>query len=161
MRQRNYDLVFTLLLFAIYTTAALTLAAIGARVYQNATDTLAQNYDQRTSVLYVAQKLRQFDGSGQLRVERFGDGDALVLTQEFEGSSYETWIYVADGRLCEDLVAPGTSPSSHFGQEIMPLAAMSIDSSGLSRGLIVISFTTTDGRQTELSLYLKSLAAGP
>jgi hypothetical protein len=159
MRLRNFDVFFAVLVFALFTTVALLLAAIGARVYQTANETLTADYDERTSVLYLAQKLRQNDSAGLIRVVRFGDGDALVFSEEFNGQVYENWLYVADGYLREDLLAPGVKPESKYGQIIMPLESLTVDQSRMDSGLIIVRVTMANGTQTELYYYIRSAGA--
>ena len=155
-RFRNFDVVFILMVFALYTTVGLLLAAIGARVYQTANETLTSNYDQRTSVLYIAQKVRQNDSDGQIEVVPFGDSYALVFGSDFNGAHYENWIYVKDGYLREELLAPGALPDSRYSQAIMPMQSMEVDDSNIDSGLIVVKFTMADGDVAELTLYVKT-----
>ncbi|MDR0459798.1 MAG: DUF4860 domain-containing protein [Coriobacteriales bacterium] len=157
MRRHYFDIIFTLTLFALYTTIALSLSTIGAQVYTNTAQTLSSNFDQRTSVLYVTQKLRQNDVSGLIRVEQLGDGDALVFTEVYEDQSYETWFYVADGFLREVLMLAGDQPDANYGQAIMPMQSMAVDSQRLSDGVLTISFIQLDGSVSVVDIHLQSL----
>ena len=159
-RRRLYDIVFTLALFALYTTMALVLVAIGARVYLATSDTMTTNYNERTSVLYVAQRLRQNDVYGQVRVEHLNGSDALVFSETIGDDTYETWLYVFDDQLCEILVARGSQADLRYGQRIMPMQSMTVDTSRLSDGLISVRFMLEDGQPSQIDIYLKSIDTG-
>ena len=156
MRRRLYDIVFALALFALYTSVALILVAIGARVYMSTENTMTRNYDERTSVLYVAQRVRQSDSHGQIRVEQLAGSDALVFSETINGRSYETWLFVSEEHLCELLVAADQEPDIAMGQRIMPIQSMTIDSSRQSEGLLTIQFVLGSGQLTEIDVYIKS-----
>jgi len=158
MRRRSYDIVFTLALFALYSTIAFSLGALGSHIYQDTTATMSANYDRRTSVHYVAQKIRQSDvASASLRVEQLGDGDALVLTRLYSGAPYSTWLYVSQGNLYEVLMAADQRPETNYGQAIMPMTEMSIEVTDANTGLIGISFVLQNGQTADLHIYLRSI----
>jgi len=154
--KRSFDIIFSLVVFALYVVAALILVMIGGRVYQNASANMSTHYDQRTSVFYIAQRLRQSDDAGQIRVEQLDGQDALVLTEVVGGQVYETWIYVQSGQLYEQLLAPGAQPSAAMGQAIMPMQALTVDGSQLNHGLLTVRFTLQNGSTTSIDLYLRS-----
>ncbi|MCL2136071.1 MAG: DUF4860 domain-containing protein [Coriobacteriia bacterium] len=156
MRRHFYDIVFTLVLFTLYTTVSLVLVDIGAHVYLTASDTMNSNYDQRTSVLYVAQRIRQNDSSGHIRIDQMGGSDAIVFTDVVSGSVYETWIYVSDGQLRELLISAGTEIDPDYGQAIMPMQSMVINQYDRASGLLTITFTMADGKTSQIDIYVKS-----
>ncbi|MDR1714161.1 MAG: DUF4860 domain-containing protein [Coriobacteriales bacterium] len=163
-RRHSADILVVLTLFCVYTLSALLLVVIGARVYQDTAAVMTSNYDQRTSVLYVAEKLRQSDAAGAVRFDAVAAGDgagvALVLTEQESGLGYETWIYVAEGTLYEQLVAPGDRPQPTLSQAIMPMQAMTLGAEAASDGLLEITFTTIDNSEHSITLYLNSTQGG-
>lgn len=69
------DFLFTLSLFGVFTICALIVAAIGVQVYQNTVSNMENNYTVRTSLTYVAEKIRQHDepaacGSGRSAAQK-------------------------------------------------------------------------------------------
>jgi hypothetical protein len=119
-------------------------------------NTMTRNYDERTSVLYVAQRVRQSDSYGQIRVEQLGASDALVFSETVNGRSYETWLYVNDEHLCELSVSADQEPNIAMGQRIMPIQSMTIDCSRQNDGLLTIQFVLESGQLTEIDVYIKS-----
>jgi hypothetical protein len=120
---------------------------------------MTQNFDERTSSLYVAEKIRQSDVNGAVEVRQLEGSDALVLIEQQSGDFYENWIYVYDGMLCETLIPAGGEVNYQLGQEIMPILAMQVSQIPQSSGsLIQIEFTMIDGNNSSIDLFLKSQA---
>ncbi len=132
-KRRTIDVLFVLTLFALYTLSSLFLAVIGANIYQQNVSASEANYNIRTSSLYLTEKARQSESAGNIRVDSFGDGDALVLSRTVNEQVFETWIYVENGSLSEILVPAGTQLIPGIGQKIMPLKdlALTLDEIGL------------------------------
>jgi len=156
VRRRFYDIAFTVALFALYTTIALVLVAIGARVYLHASETLTSNYNERTSTLYVAQRIRQNDSYDQIRVDKIVGSDALVFSKVVGERVFETWLYVYEGQLCELTIAAELGVDASYGQAIMPMQSMTIDLLSLEDGLISITFVMDDGQTTSIDVYVKT-----
>jgi len=155
-KKHHTDYFMVLALFSVYAICALLLAAIGATVYRDTATVMKHNYDERTSILYVAEKVRQNDAEGAVRIERFAQGDALVFIEPVDGQEYETWLYVQNDVLYEAFVASPNEPDPVFGQPIMPMQSMLIDMDGLSERSFAVTFVTVDGRTTSLHLTLDS-----
>ena len=80
MKQRRQtthaiDFLFTITLLAFFAISALLAVVIGARVYERITENMSINYDSRTSIAYVTEKIRQHDAAGGvLRAGQQRDG---------------------------------------------------------------------------------------
>jgi hypothetical protein len=132
MKRHQADVFVVLALFCVYATCALLLCAIGAGIYRDASNVMQQNYDQRTSSLYIAEKVRQSDTNGAVEVRQLDGNDALVLIEQESGEFYEIWIYVHEGMLCETFIPAGSEVNYQLGQEIMPVQAMHLVQSPLN-----------------------------
>ena len=55
------DILFVLALFGVFAVSALSLVTIGADVYQHTVEDMSVNYDSRTAVSYIMEKVRQSD----------------------------------------------------------------------------------------------------
>jgi hypothetical protein len=172
-KRHSLDLVVVIALFLVYATCALLLCIIGAEVYRETAATMSQNYDQRTSVLYVAERIRQNDVEGAVRTDSVEGSDALVLVEQRSGRGFETWIFVKGGMLYEGLFEPGDEIDPELCQAIMPLsrltlsteveqveqAAGSQDSSSVaaaSSTRIEATFQTLDGHSSSAVFWLRS-----
>ncbi len=118
------ELLFVLGLFGIYTIISLFVAVIGADVYRGNVEESEANYNMRTSVLYLTEKVRQNQVVEGIRIDVVGDSQALVLSEEINDKIYETWIYIEDGQLSEVLVPADTMIVPGIGQSIMPLSTL-------------------------------------
>ncbi|MDR1421930.1 MAG: DUF4860 domain-containing protein [Coriobacteriales bacterium] len=157
MRRHQADVFVVLALFSVYAALALLLCAFGAGIYREASNIMQANYDQRTSSLYVAEKVRQSDSNGAITVRQLDGADALVLIDQTSGQFYETWIYVHDGMLCEALILSGADVNYQLGQTIMPLESMRATQSSQGVGsLLELEFTLPDGSLSSIALSLKS-----
>lgn len=156
MRRHMADIFVVLTLFFAYAASAVLLCAIGAGVYQRTADNMQENYDIRTGVLYIAEKVRQNDMADSLRIEEFEDNTALVFIEQRTGLNYETWVYIYEDQLCELLIASGMELKPSNGQVIMPMRAMSLNKE--DSGLLRIALTDINGRDSSLDLYPKAFA---
>jgi hypothetical protein len=157
-RRHIIDILIVLALFGAYATGAMLLSAIGADVYKRAADNMQENYDMRTGALYIAEKVRQNDVAGCIRLERISDGHALVLTENKSGMGYETWIYVYDGQLCEILAGGDADVQFSAGQAIMPMRKMELDF--VSEAMLHVKLTSSEGGVSDINLSPRSMAGG-
>jgi hypothetical protein len=149
-------LVAVVALFCVYTASAILLCLIGAEVYRNTANTMHHNFDERTSALYVAEKLRQNDINGSIRVDSVNGSDALVLVEKRSGRDFETWIFVQDRVLYEGVFAPDAEVDVALCQSIMPMDNMTIDAGSSGDGLLRINFSTVDGQEMSTDFWLRS-----
>ena len=148
------DLLFVIALLFLFAFSAIMLIALGADVYQKNVDTMRKNYDRRTASAYLVQKVRQADVRGAVRVDELNGTPALVLTNRVGDRDYATWLYLYDGKLCEQLLRAEMAPEPAAGQEILPLKAMELDA--LSGRLLSVRLTLEDGEEEAFYLGLKS-----
>jgi hypothetical protein len=156
VKKHSLDLVVVVALFFVYATCALLLCVIGAEVYRETAATMQYNYNQRTSVLYVTEKVRQNDLDGTVRVETVGSADALVLVEKKSGRDYETWLFVQDQMLYEGLFAPGATINTKLCQPIMPMENLEIRRSAGGGEPLGVTFSAIDGQVTSIDLWLRS-----
>ncbi len=157
-RKGKLALIFTLALFAVYTFSALFLAIIGVDVYEKNVESSNENYNIRTSVLYLTEKIRQNEMNGMVRVDELHSSQAIVLSQEINELIYETWVYVENGYLCEVLVPEGYEVMENTGQEIMPMSGLEFEMN--SEGLLSLSVLDEDGNSYNAIIFLESYEYG-
>ena len=150
----SFELFLVMIVFSIFAVGALFLCGVGANTYRDTTAVMQQNYDFRTGVMYLTEKTRQSDVAGAISVRKINGVDALVLTEQQSGKGYETWIFVYNNNLCEQLIASGADVILPLAQPIMPMESMnlSIDRSGQ----LTIELKTPDGLLSAMTLALKS-----
>ncbi|MDR2157426.1 MAG: DUF4860 domain-containing protein [Clostridiales Family XIII bacterium] len=147
-RRHVVNLMFTITLLGVFALSALSVAVIGAQVYAHSADRLRANFDTRTSLVYIAEKFRQCPG-GRYAIEKVGDSDALVLTEQYGGQDYESWIYAHDGKMYELFVKSGNRVSPGDGQQIMTLRSMTMKRDG---ALLIVTVVNSGGNEESLTL---------
>ncbi len=126
-QNRIVDIVFVVTLFFLYLIFTFTLCIIGINVYQKNVADSAENYNVRTSVLYITEKSRQNLSTDGIRIDNVANSNALVLAQTIEGTVYENWMYVEDGYLCEVLMPKDSEVIANIGQKIMPMTKLELN----------------------------------
>ena len=153
------DILFLLALFVLFTVSSLILVSVGVEVYRQTTSDMSSNYDMRTSIAYITEKVRQNDGLivahdgtnvSNIDVASLNGKQALVLTQELNHEYYQTYLYYHDGYLKELMIKEGNDLGEHAllaGQEILELSDLEMKM--LSDNLLSIKLVTPDKQTHE------------
>jgi hypothetical protein len=152
--------VVVLALFCIYATCSLFLCVIGADVYRSTANTMQQDYNDRTSVLYVAEKVRKNDVEGGIRLDTVNGTNALVLVEQETGQKFETWLFVQDKTLYEGVFSAGAEPNVKLCQAIMPMNSMTLSQVEANGSFITVTFFMTDNTTTSIDLWMRSQREG-
>lgn len=155
-RQKNsiIDFIFTLSLFGVFSVCALLVVVIGANVYRSIVNNQEANAMKRTSLAYVAEKIRQNDEEDSIRMGDVEGVPALVLSDVYGGEEYNTYIYEDAGCLKELFIRGSTEPSLLAGQIITEVADFSVEQ--ISDRLFLVSCTGADGETAGMYLHIKS-----
>ncbi len=158
IKKDTLSVIFVVSLFLLYTASSLILAIIGTQVYSDSADISEQNYNARTSLFYITEKVRQSEGAALISVGSVFDGDALILREEIGDYTFDTYIYIEDGYLCELSIMAETAVSQDIGQRIMELSALSLSLSDY--GILQIEIFDKDGNSFSTNLYLETYGEG-
>ncbi len=156
--QHTIDILFTLALFLAFAVLALFVVVLGANAYNDISRSSDENYNIRSSFVYLTEKIRQGDAYGSVKVTSIAGSDALVLSQEINNDTYETWIYLSGGKLNEIFIRRGTAFAPEAGQEIMDLSGFEIDAMG--GGLYRMTLMDARGGEYDSLVSLKGSASG-
>lgn len=143
----------TIVLVAMFAIAALVLLSAGMQVYQKVMLASNENFELRTSLSYVATKIRQNDALGAIEVKKIGDVNALVIHEDYDGDIYDTLIYFKDGSLMELMQAAGEEPDLDFGFETLEIDSFDIFQTG---NAITISAGNASGDTESMTVHLRS-----
>ena len=140
---KTVDILFALVLFVIFAVAVLMVLLSGARIYRDSVDSMAAQYEERTSISYIVTKLRGHDATGRISIGSVDDSDALFMSEEIDGVIYETVIYLHEGKIMEyfGVHDPNFHPS--FGSVILEAKALTFEKD--DDGFIRIAYETDDG----------------
>lgn len=153
MKKSHIESLLALVLFSVFAACILAVLLTGAGAYRRLTERDDAAYDRRTALQYTAAKVRQADQAAGVAVERFGDADALVLTEWAGGEAYETRVYCCGGYLRELFARRGEDLEPEDGETVLKAEDLrtSMEKDGLLRLEIL-----TGGRWEETVLHLRS-----
>lgn len=140
------DILFVLALFGVFAVSALALVTIGADVYQHTVEDMSINYESRTAVSYIMEKVRQNDASDSISLTTLEDVPTLCMLSQIEGETYCTYLYLHDGHLKELFMKQGTSLGGNSlpaGTNILELKDLTWEYA--SDDLIRVSLQTPSG----------------
>lgn len=137
--------VFVLLL--LLGISIFTLATAGGAAYQRAEQNRSAQGELRVAMSFLQMKIRQNDVAGALYIapNPVNGEDALVVTEDIQGTTYETWLYHDEGYLREALILAGEPFDNNMSFEIAKLDALSLRVNATGTGLIIRA-NTRDGR---------------
>ena len=118
----------TLLLLAIFALCLLWTLLHGAGVYARLIARDQKAHEHRTGIQYVATKVRQAPSG--LELDSFGSGDALIIPQVINDTTYSTRIYCHEGWLMELFGERGAAFEPRDGEKLMPADCLSLDLQG-------------------------------
>lgn len=136
--------ILALLAFTLFVVCLLAVLLTGADVVKRLTDRDRENYDRMTAIQYVATRIRQSDTENMLSVGTFGGESAIIISEEIEGSIYNTYVYCHEGRLREMFCAADVELDPVFGEEILPMESFLAEDMGE-----YIKITLDDGIREE------------
>lgn len=118
-QKHTVDTLFVLSLFLLFALSAVFLIVIGANIYRKTIQHMDTNFNTRTAVAYITEKVHQSDKSGQLSVSTLEGHSAIVLSSFSDGIEYETYLYEDHGYLKELMMRKDLPLSASAGQEIV------------------------------------------
>jgi len=149
---KRIDVVFVLLLLALFAAASFTLVLIGTKQYRFVTNTMSDNHEKRIISSYLSEKIRQNDTADSIDIVNLKGIDALSFSSEENGIAYTTYIYYYENALREIVVTPSSVFSLSSGQEIIALQDFSPEFA--SPSLIRVNITDTGGNDVILYFHL-------
>lgn len=115
------DIFFVIALFCLFALSAIFLISIGADIYGKTVTNMEDNFNTRTALAYVTEKVRQSDKNGQISVGQLGELPALVITDASTGSTYQTYLYACEGHLKELMCKSDLILGPEAGQDILSI----------------------------------------
>ena len=151
--KRIYNLCMNIVT-AIFLVCAIALVAVGVMEYKNIAVSNVENYKLRTSISYVATKVRQNDSEGSVELKDRDGTEMLLLYEEYDGTVYETAIYWYNGCLREYYHEKGTEFEPENGFEVVQVSAF--DFKRENNGLLSVTATDVDGKQESMYIAVNS-----
>ena len=141
------DIIFIIAVFGVFTLSALFVVLFGARVYSRIASDMSTNFNKRTSLNYVSEKLHQHDFTGGVEIAIFEGEPTLKLNDEYADETYSTYLYSHDGYLKELTVRDDVSFNKDAGKNILKLNDFKADK--ISDSLYRFHMTDSNMNSTE------------
>ncbi len=143
-RKHNVEFLFPIVLFLIFSIAAISVILFAAGVYKREVEMAQEHYTTRTSLEYLTEKVHRSDAEGAVSVGTFCGADALILEDVESGGKYVTYIYCLDGSLRELYALKGADVDGAAGTAIIPLKDFQAEMTG--DHFLTLSCTDTEDR---------------
>lgn len=158
-KRRSFFVNFlcTIGILGVFAIASLVLANVGVRVYKNIVLENSNNFKLRTSLSYVATKVRQADQEGQVYLDNRENTDLLVIEEDVDGTAYERLIYYYKGKLYEVFHEKGGEfylEDAAYGYEIMEIDEFHLQQ--YSNNAIKLTAVNGSGEEESLLLTLRA-----
>lgn len=162
------DFLFILALFGAFAITALFVVLFGARIYETTVTNMNTNFEKRTAMSYITEKIRSHDYTGGAEVSEMNMSDAadqgsvLRLYQDVGDKRYVTYLFVDDGYLKEFTADEDYDFDFASGTTILAINDFSVrkendslyrfnitDSNGEKTEFFVALYSGTDGEDSE------------
>ena len=114
------DLIFPLSLFFVFISSCVIVLILSFHVYKETIDLEQVNYESRTALSYIVQKIHQNDTSQAISLCQKEKSDVLVIKDQ----NYVTYIYEDDGYLKELFVQENIEFNKKDGKKIIPVSKL-------------------------------------
>lgn len=151
-RRQSISGLAALLSLGVFAVSLLAVLLCGAGVYGRLTQRDQLAYDSRTCVQYLTTKVRQAPTPDAVALSRFGDGDALIISEEIGGAEYWTRVYCYDGWLMELFTVADDGFAPEDGEQILPARELSLTREGT---LLRVALVDGNGSQADFLLALR------
>lgn len=149
----NFICILTILcMFAI---AGLMLTGMGVGVYQKITVNNLENFRLRTSLSFVATKMRQLDKEDAVYLSEKDGTKILVMDSTENNVAYETILYFYEGKLYEQYQEKGFEYSLSGGQAIADLKEFKVEER--KDGLFELTAVNLNDEEQNLLIHLRSV----
>ena len=150
--------LFPSLLFFVYLLCTIFTILIGSRVYENIRERDNVSFHTNTALAYMTNKVRQGDMADAVSIREDNGCQVLVLTSDYDGTLFETWIYQMDGALWELFTQKDSGVDIYSGQMIMECEPVSFSLEETEHGNTFLTIVL-DGSQ-EAKICLRSTRKG-
>lgn len=148
------SLVSLIFILGMFAAAALFLVNIGVQVYKNVVTANNDNFELRTSLSYLATRVRQADAAGSVEIRDIDGVKVLVLGEESSEGSFETCLYFWDGYLYEHFMEKGGRFEPGYGMETFEAASFEMEET--QAGQLHFTAKNSAGDTEELYLTLRT-----
>jgi hypothetical protein len=156
------DFLFILALFGAFAITTLFVVLFGARIYESTVSNMNTNFEKRTAMSYLTEKIRSHDYTGGADIveteDSAGGHTGLKLYQNVGDRRFVTYLFVSDGYLKEFTAEDTYDFRYDSGTQILAIKDLSIKKE--SEGLYHFRITSSEGENTEFFVTMYSETDG-
>ncbi len=160
-RQKSIvDVIFMITVFGVFMLSALFVVLFGAKIYKRTAHDMSVNFNSRTALAYVTEKVHQHDRRGGVDITIKDGKPVLKLTQYINSDEYCTYLYEHGGYLKELTAKGDIDLVKSAGKEILKISEFTAQKENDSLYRFMIA--DDEGNETEfyVSLYSYSYGTG-
>jgi hypothetical protein len=131
-----------MLLFGVFAVCVLLVLFTGTRVYRRLSEQNSSNYYRRTCTQYLVTRVHNAE---RIETAPFGNGNAMLLREDIEGTEYVTYVYCYDGFLCELFTEYQEEAEPENGEAVIRADALDVE---IENGLLKAELTAPDDQNT-------------
>ena len=139
------DRIFPFAVFFVFMVSSLWVSLLVANVYESTVNMENSNYESRTALSYIAEKIHQEDENGGISIGIFDGHVSLIIKKVYEEKSYFTYIYEEKGELRELFVQDGVQATAEDGRKIMKIHDLKMEE--ITDGVFRFSCVLEDGKE--------------
>lgn len=149
--------LFAFVLIGVFALCALMIVVSGVKSYRGMGRANLLSSQQRIALGYVSGKLRALGDADSVSIREEQGVKLLVLSEEAEGTAYETRIFFGGGRLCEQFCEAGLDFDPEGAEPIVELPGFDFERAG---DLVTLSARLNDGAETGTCVALRAGEGG-
>lgn len=153
---RSIQMVFVLLLLAMFAAMSTLLVTLGAQAYRATVERADSDNEKRILSTVVRSALWAEDGLSRVTVEEHDGLKALAITSTYDDESYVKRLYCHDGQLWESFTSSAYAFDVGDGESICKAAAFEPE---WKNGYLVIRLTDAEGSQSTVEMQLRCAEA--
>lgn len=144
-----YKPVLTFLLFSMFSVGLIITIIFGTNVYNKIIENKQDSFNKTVALSYITTKIRSNNQDSNIRVDEIDGNSAIVISEEFDGEVFETWIYTSEDNLCELFADKNANKVAEAGTKIIELKSLGAE---LKDGKISINVTDIKGENAKTSV---------
>jgi hypothetical protein len=122
--EHSIDMLFLVVIFLIFTFAALSVLLLSVNFYRGTVQQAEANENARSATAYLREVIHQNDSGGGISLDTF---DGVECLKVCDADGYVTYVYLLDGELRELYTREGAQVSAENGPRIMKLTSLSME----------------------------------
>lgn len=152
-RRHSVSDLYLFAIFGIFVVFSLLIVVLGVKVFQGVASATDINNEVRSSLFYVANKIRSADQTDGIRIEIKNGILVLILEGDYTEGDYETVIYYHNGSIRELLNKKDSEFDPDLGDSIIKTNGFIIEKNG---NLMFLSITASDAQTYSMHIRLQS-----